>query len=481
MTTNNNAQVNYFKGLGRCCLVVYLLTTFVFSLALGFLILRYGTSGFKYIQGPPDESSVAMKFAVFCIAWLFIGLLLILTQFPSFTRRHAVFLVVLVFLSFSYLNIIREPHKVEVGDFPSYYFAALEMSQNQPIVQQPGKFYRYPPLLATVLTPFVSLGISCTSKIFQLINYFALVLLISLLYLTLQRYSFSKELAAIAIMLAFCVNVPIIRTLIYQQVNLHVINLILLSLLFYPRYLFCSALSLCLAVHLKVYPLLLIVPFFYVKNWRWCCWFMISLTTIVLVTSTLNSFNYYIDFVHVLTNWTMDAEVTQFKETGIRNVSVDSFVYNTLRLFNIDLWKYETIIAHFLRLLISGAFLIGGWALIKRGALGNSKGDLAVILNGFVILPVLMLAISPSIWPHHFVLIVLTTLVLVSSLHNTKQFLLYGTAYVLFFLYPVNEIYPVSYLRLLALILIIFLLIDLARQEYNSEPLWFRNLKNRLN
>ena len=206
------------------------------------------------------------------------------------------------------------------------------------------------------------------SKIFQLVNYFSVILLVFLLYLSLQRYAFSKELAAVVILLVLCINIPVSRTLIYQQVNILLFDLILLSLLFYPKHVFWSAVSLSAAIHIKIYPLLLALPFFYAKDWRWCGWFMFSMAGIVLLTTALNSFDYYIDFVHMLANWTLEGEVSAFKETGIRNVSVDPLVYNTLHLFGLDLWAHEKTIAQVFRLFIVGIFIRASWTLVWKNS-----------------------------------------------------------------------------------------------------------------
>ena len=192
------------KELGRRFFWIYLTLTLCFALALGILLLRYGATAFFAIQTPTRASSPGMNFVVFCASWLFIGLLICLSQFPSFARRHAAFLVVYLLIGFSYLNIVREPHRVgydqqTYGDFIVYFLAAVDMSVDQPIEQKPGRLYLYPPFLATLLSPFVSLGIHRLVLIFQVSNYIALLLLMILPYLVLQQYRFSKELAAIAL------------------------------------------------------------------------------------------------------------------------------------------------------------------------------------------------------------------------------------------------------------------------------------------
>jgi hypothetical protein len=123
-----------------------------------------------------------------------------------------------------------------------------------------------------------------------------------------------------------------------------VANLILLSLLLFGKHNFWSACSLSLAIHLKVYPLVLVLPFFYQKEWRWCTWFVASQGIIIVATSVLNSPYYYLEFL---------SQVSAITEIAPSNVSVDSFLYNTLHLFELRPWAGEKITAYALRLLLA--------------------------------------------------------------------------------------------------------------------------------
>jgi hypothetical protein len=307
--------------------------------------------------------------------------------------------------------------------------------------------------------------------VFQVLNYVAVLLLMILLYLALQRYRFSKELAALALLGIMAANVPVARTLINHQVNLHVANLILLSLLLFGKHHVWSACSLSLAIHLKVYPLVLVLPFLYQKEWRWCAGFVASQGIIIVATSVLNSPRYYVEFL---------SQVSAMTEIAPSNVSVDSFLYNALRLFGLRPWAGEKITAHALRLLLAIGILKPWYQLAQRGLFAEAPGGTRVILNSYVLLPVLMLAVSPSIWTHHFVLLMLTMLVLASILRAPWEFWLFGYTYVFIFLIPIYDIYLVSYLRLLGLILLIVLINGAATRPTEAAPEWFRRLNQQL-
>jgi hypothetical protein len=64
--------VEPMKELGRRFLWIYLTLTLCFALALGVLLLRYGSAAFYAIQTPSSSSTPVMNFVVFSVSWLFI-------------------------------------------------------------------------------------------------------------------------------------------------------------------------------------------------------------------------------------------------------------------------------------------------------------------------------------------------------------------------------------------------------------------------
>ena len=460
---------------GRRFLWGYLALTLGFVLALGIVLCCYGAADFEAIQARPYGSSRPINWAAFGISWLLIGVPLWLSQAPRFARRHAAFHVVFILIGFAYLNLVREPHKVgddptTYGDFGAYFLAAVDMSQGQPIAQDRWRQYLYPPLLATLLAPMVPLGMDRAAQLFHLLNYGALLLLLILLYLTLQRFRFSTELAAIALLGMLVANVPLSQTLYYRQINLHVANLVLLSILLFGTHNFGSAFALSLAIHLKVYPLVLVLPFLYGKEWRWCLWFVTAHLLIVGATSALNSPRYYVECFR---------QLSRLSETSLQNASVDSLLYHTLRLLQLPPRPWGSIIAHGVRL-VWAVGILTVWGQLLHRDLFEETGSWGVVLNSYVILPVMMLAVSPSIWSHHFVFLMLPMLVWISVLREAWEFWLYGFAYAFMFLFPTYAIYPVSYVRLLALLLFSFLFYAAARRPADAKPEWFGRLNGRL-
>jgi hypothetical protein len=214
-----------------------------------------------------------------------------------------------------------------------------------------------------------------------------------------------------------------------------------------------------------------VLPFLYSKEWRWRLWFVTAQLPIVSATSALNSPRYYVEFLR---------QISSLSATSLQNASVDSLLYNTLRLLQFSPRPWGGIIAHGVRVVWAIAVLKVWGQLQQRDLLLAGTGSRRVAWNSYVILPVLMLAVSPSIWPHHFVFLMLPMLVWGSVLREAWEFWLYGFAYAFIFLFPTYAIYPVSYLRLLALLLLSFLLHAAARRPTHAEPEGFGCLKGRL-
>ena len=142
-----------------------------------------------------------------------------------------------------YINVMRE--RVGYGDFSDYYNAAVRLLNRAPVPQR----YLYPPLWATLLTPLVPWGPDAALVFvwtMNLVSTFAVLLVIPHV---LERYGLSRPLAVAVTLLFAVVNVPILRTLSYAQINMQVLLGILLALHWYPRSRFLSALALAIAVY----------------------------------------------------------------------------------------------------------------------------------------------------------------------------------------------------------------------------------------
>ena len=441
--------MNELRRAGRPLLLGWAALTAAGALALAIGIATAGTPFFYAFQGPADASRVEVKFLVFFMAWLWLGLALAFSQRPELLQRHAAFLVTWFLLGLGYLNVVRGPHAVEVKDFSNYYTAARSMRAAQPLTDNPYLLYLYPPLLATLLEPVANLEIGIAGWLFRFANYGALLLFAVLLYAVLRQLGGRQLVAALLVLVTCAFNVPIADTLASQQINLHLMNLVLAALLLLPRYPALSGAAVALGVHLKVYPVLLVVPFLALRQWRWLAGFTVTLIAVVVGTSAVNSFDYYRQFLH---------QLSALQEYGIRNASIAALLHNTARYAGVDLAGAERPLALALQLWLGALAVRWGWKAMKDGLLVPSGESAARVAgSAIIVLCVVMLLVSPSIWVHHCVLALLPALAVALAVRTVDQAVWLGVAYFLVFLVPVHEVFPFAYLRLAGLILFAWL------------------------
>jgi len=98
------------------------------------------------------------------------------------------------------------------------------------------------------------------------------------------------------------VNVPILRTLAYAQINMHVLAAILATLHWYPRHRLASAMALALAVNLKISPVVLALSFLWAADVRWTAMFVASLIGIGAIPAVAYGLEPYANLLHNLRN-----------------------------------------------------------------------------------------------------------------------------------------------------------------------------------
>ena len=468
--SHSPAESSPITVTGRRLLLAWLALSALFFTWMLLLILRDGSSGFYYLQGPADPASTSLRFVVFMTGWLMTGAALVLTQVPDFTRRNAAFLLVLALILFEYLILLREPHPVREGDFSAYFDAARAMRDGVAINQNVPRLYLYPPLLATLLQPLVPFGLMPVLGLFKLGSQVMLAFILVGSFAALRKLPYSKEAAAIALLVVFSANAPLHHNFVYSQVNAYVLASMLASLVAYPRFRALSAAALAIGVHLKVYPVMLALPFLLIRDWKWLFWFGVSLVALVIATSLANDFKYYGAFLH---------EIATLREDGLRTSSVDSLIHNTLRLTGLGLAGLEKPLANLLRVLLAGWALVVSYRFMMSRVSGESIEPMQVVLRGYTVLPLAMLIASPSQWPHHFVLIIPAVLMLLPYVRPGTDLLLFGVAYLLIFLAPINEIYPFSYLRLAGIIMLVLVSWRAATNGVRPAE-WFVRLSSRL-
>jgi hypothetical protein len=451
----------------RSALIAWAAVTFLVIISLLWIDLRQGAAGLsEYIRQPP-LIDLSITLASVALVWLSAGALLGLATVGRVNRSNALsvggfFLVVWV-----YLNILAE--RVRYGDYAYYFDAATRLRAGQPL---PDTYY-YLPFWATITQFLAPLGEHKFLVVLWLLNAISLALFYVLMHLVLQRYGFTARLAALVTTLFMLANAPLLRTLVYVQVNLHTLNFILLSLLLYPRHAFLSAFCLALAVHLKTSPAVLALAFLLEMDWRWLVWFVFSLLAIAGVTVVINGFSPFMDVLHNVQSLAA-SQNTIFHET-----SFDSFIRFTARLLHFSPGVVGFLIYAAKVLLLAATGVVVARCVRSSAFVQTDEGNR--VRNAVPALLILMTLASPVVWEHHAIFLALPFLLLLKRLELASDWLLFFFAFLLEFLLPTFDFYPWSYGRLFAPLIVLWLMWKTAAHSalataFDRTNLWLERL-----
>jgi hypothetical protein len=400
--------------------------------------------------GPISDLGITLICVV--LAWgLFGGILLILNR-RALTPEQWFYWIAFFLFAFLYVNVLRE--RTHYGDVADFAAAAGNLARHQHMHIR----YLYPPLFATILQPLVPYGVRYIMLACFVVNYGSLLCFFMLLHRALMRYGFSSPASTCLICLALFANVPIIRTLFYVQTNFHVANLIILSLLLYPRYRIPSAVALALAAHIKTSPLLLVLPFIVNRDWKWLSSYAFTIGSVVLATSYINGFTPYLDY---FTNITYI-----YRANGIsyRDNSIDSLFRATVFLMGAKPGIANAMI-FIVRSMIAFLGLLLCYFVVKYRVFDDSTSVIiARVYNAYPILLLLMVTLSPLLWEHHPVLFVLSILVMLKIIQGKTEMMLFLVAYFFIFLLPTFDLYPFSYHILLGIMICYWLIFRRCRR-----------------
>ena len=280
-----------------------------------------------------------------------------------------------------------------------------------------------------------------------------------------MQYGCGRSLSLSLVVIFMVVNVPIIRTLGYLQINLHVMNLIMLALLLFPHYRILSALTLAVAVHLKASPLILALPFLWARDKKWTVSFLSGLIGLVGLTFVFYGWTPFAAFLHNAGN-IYSANGIVFREN-----SVDSLIRSTAFLLGADPSSIVVIFktAVLVLIFVTAVYNVRHRTFSERQAIGQD------ILNSFPALLVLMVLASPLVWKHHPVFLAIPFVLITKKLNTPYLWIMYIFAYLLEFLIPTFDFYPWSYGRLISPILLTLLLLNASRERDSDMFLYLRD------
>ena len=418
------------------------LTLLVLSSTLGIWSWR-GPEGFEVAIQRGPYTNLLTALASVAVTWLLGGLFLYLLSTKRFNTQNALtwggfFLVALV-----YVNLLRE--RPEYGDVEVYIEAALNLARGRALPDQ----YFYPPLWATLLAWLAPLGEDGIFIIVWLFNLLGLFAFYFLLERTLQHYGFSSRLAVLVTAGFMLANAPILRTLVYMQVNLHVLNAVFLGLLLYRRTPALSALAVAIAVHLKASPAVLVLAFLLEWNWRWLAWAALSFLLVGAVPAVAYGISPYQDFTRN-TLGLASGHALSFRENSFEGLFAALAEFLNLSPAFISIGAY-----------LAKSLLFVVVILVMRRNIRNEtfySGDGARLYNAIPSLLILMTLASPLVWVHHGVFVGLSFLVLFRNLKSPSVWTLFSFAYFFEFLLPTFDFFPWSYGRLVAPLICLWLM-----------------------
>jgi hypothetical protein len=413
---------------------------------------RHGLAGFEAFMQEAIYTQIPITLASVALTWMLAGFLLWLLLTGKITRATSLTWAGFFLIAFLYLNILRE--RVRYGDIDYYTQAAFALIENQPLPDT----YFYPPLWATLLSFLTPLGEDGILLVTWIANVLSLLLFYFLLHRTLELYQFKPYAAALVTTGFILLNMPVIRTFMYVQVNFHVMNFILLSLLFYERRPFLSALLLAFAVHFKASPAILVLAFLLERNWRWLGWFTVSMILIAAFPFAIYGINPYLNFIN---NFLF---INAQQGWSMHDSSFDSAIGMTLSYLRADF--------SIVRALVLFAKAITAIAVIylsvrAKGFFSNGEGK-GNPFNSIIPLFVGMTLLSPLVWEHHAIFLTLPFLLLLKKLDSPAEWTLYGVVYLLVFLTPTFDYFPWSYGRLVGILILLGLLWKTHARSMNT-------------
>jgi hypothetical protein len=344
-------------------------------------------------------------------------------------------------------------------DYDCYEYAgrAILLGEDPYVV---GLLYLYPPLTAqsfalahhslTWAVELTGRGID-PEAIWHIVFYLfqcAQLGLILLAYALLTRFARAvgmEEMRAHAVVaLLLLVDNPLLRTLRNGQVNLWILDLSLLAILLARRIPWLSGFALALSVHVKLYPLVVALPFALARCWRAIAWTVAGGALIVLVQTDLGR------------DWTVWRQFLDFYgrvypgEIAFRNSSFHSVLYNTLRF----LWVQPSAGLLALVRLASSVFSLamGLWLLLRTVARERSAvpGPDRLLTNAADALAFSLL-ISQSVWEHHFLLALPVAILAVETRWRERPLAVAVSLFLVLGM-PTFDLYPLGYHRLAGLI-----------------------------
>ena len=395
----------------------------------------------------------------------------------SFSKVCPIILPILV--SFNFLFLITE-YSHKLYDYQCYEVAAKAIINEANPYSNTEYIYTYPPLPAEILallyqlieSSFSLLHLTSTDtheQIWSVVFYFyqcSQLMLIILAYFLCYRFARNTGLksvpASVIITVLLLLNNPLIRTLKWGQINLWVLNSFLLAVLLLQRYPLLSGLAIALGGHIKLYPLILLLPWGITKQWHAVMASVMSFFSIVLIqTDWGRHWQLWHQFLVFFSSGSLNSSA--YTPDEFRNNSLHSFIYNFFRMTGLPAGFAKVVF-------VVATFAVAAWfvirfikrekvyfAFVKPADLqASSRWKNTFRLYGHSIDALALgLLISPSVWEHHYLLAMPIAIWAVATQGYDKPWQV-GIGTFLMFGLPTFDVFPFSYNRIVGLLLLLY-------------------------
>jgi hypothetical protein len=197
-------------------------------------------------------------------------------------------------------------------------------------------------------------------------------------------------------------------------------------------------------------PVLFVPVFIYRKEFRWVIYYGLLSVGIAWVTTLSGGIGYYLEFLGNLGQW---------HPAALRSSSIYSFIERTHRLLPVEL--PVSALSNTARVLLGLWVYALSYLSIRRGVFtGSERTRSTDVINGLIPLMFLMPVLSPTVWVHHLVVLILPAILMLVYMSERPRLGLWCTGYFFTFLLPTFDLYPWSYLRLAGWLSLLVVLSD---------------------
>ncbi|MCX6564620.1 MAG: glycosyltransferase family 87 protein [Candidatus Aminicenantes bacterium] len=329
--------------------------------------------------------------------------------------------------------------------------------------------YIYPPLLAQLCLPLTRLSPSAFFLLVFILNvaltFFNLFLLSR--FLELDRHPTILPLLFPFTLLLF--NAPILTTIDYGQINILVFTATLLFMAFQKKGKpFAAGFFLSLAVFIKIYPILFVLPFIFFKRWKSLAAFIVNSAAMLALSIVVSGAALWLDFAKSTLSLFFkkpDSPFTQGFQSSFNNVSLKGFL--TQGFARLHLPESPVV-----PLFLLAAVLLVLWIFVSP-----RKREVAAdpALEGSLLL-ILTLVLAPITWSHHFVIMLFPLAYLFGRIIREKRYAFFPLLAFLgsLILYEVPwGAFPYNQVRFMAVLGFLGMLLHFARTSpMNDYAVW---------